>query len=732
MILGIDEKDMLDNSKLKIIDSIAGAGKGVMINEFLRTNGIEYLRLTSTNTLKKDATERFGGNVKTICAGLFDNSEGFRTAEKEIEGFSTIVIDEILQDSFQAVKWVENHMGSGLNIIVTTDSRQMLPVEGSEITLKAFENLKTMPNVIYSNIDVTLRGNNQETRNKVRELYKMDGYTRGINLMKEYSCVPIDAVEFDPNNVYLCHTNEIEHELYKRFDLSNCELIGKGQQSGKEPVRGKYPLMDEQTAKLKHVISYYQAKNIASVTRYQGSEVAQGATGYYFIESKSVVTMREFYTVVSRFKDYKNLVIVQCDDIEKPYELTEWKGKKVKEMRSLIIAQFDGTMHIVNDEEMIAALAANTTDTTVYYDIDCIYAVVDDKMYCQYINEKSLNKFQRTHCMELNGNLYIDLKAKPNFKSLAGTLSKKTPSIQYDFTPQIYEIVGDTFKAPMLKNTCKKAGFEHQADLFSAYGTVIKNSPMPNTKALYREYRDDKLNFYICNSEKLAGKNNLITEELAKTLNMDKCEFAFATDYQQSNEIGDFVYAQSRKSKEAKKNMKMHWGYFEKHYIENRKTGHVENGESIVDIVPVMNPQNINELFMCAVKSSLANIMIKARDSVGGGYVCTDAIYYNGDKKPDLPSWAWYRISKGGKHEGEYEDVEYQNYEDLKTNSQLYEEKRKAKFEAMSTAEKDEAKAKKAERERARRAAKKAAETPEQAEERRRKERERKQKQRQQ
>lgn len=713
MILGISETDMLDNSKVKIIDGIAGCGKSQALDEFFKQNNIKYLRLTSTNTLKKDAEARFGGTVKTICAGIFDNTDGFRTAEKEID-FNTVVLDEILQDGWQALRWVQSHAGTGINIILTTDSRQMLAPESERYVIEVFEELKKASYTVYSVIDKTLRGVNQETRDEVTKLYKMNGCCKGSSIMKEYKTINLADLDYNVNDVCLTHTLEIEHYLYKNLDFTGCELVGKGQQSGKEPVPGKYPLYDEMTAKAKHVVSYYQNKLVATPTRYQGSEVQPGQRGFYFIESSSIVSMRELYTVVSRFKDINSLTIVNCDGFGKTKELVNFRGMRVKEMRPCILNNFDGTMHVVKTNEIIDVISKNQ-NTQYYHSLDVVYSLVDDKLYAQYVNANNLKTMYNTHYIDENGLLYIELneKNKKKYKSLASTLAKKTPSIQYDFMPDVYEIVGDIFKAPMLSNKGYgwKEDYERQADIFSAYGTIIKNSKMPTTKCLYKQYDKDKLNWYISNNEQLSGRNNLITEDLAKCLDFVDCRYVFTTDYQISNEVGEYVYNQARKSKEDKKaTSKMHWGYYEKHYIDMNYTGHKNKEEYVIDKVPCLNKNNINELFMCAVKSALASIMYKARESVGGGYVVTDAIYYNCDKLPEFPDWVWFRVSQG-KVQGEYENIEYQNYEDLKTKQQLKYEKEKAK-RSEETEEERLRKEKRREQQKARRAN----ETPEQRE----------------
>ena len=51
-MFGISDKDMLDKSKIKVIDSIAGAGKSTATDMFFKKYGISYNRYTSTNQLK--------------------------------------------------------------------------------------------------------------------------------------------------------------------------------------------------------------------------------------------------------------------------------------------------------------------------------------------------------------------------------------------------------------------------------------------------------------------------------------------------------------------------------------------------------------------------------------------------------------------------------------------------------------------------------------------------------
>ena len=121
-IFGIPEEIFLDKNKIKIIDGIAGSAKSSGVDGFLKERGIDYFRVTSTNKLKRDALERYGGHVDTIAGGLFNTEDGlFFSDEKDIRE-DTVVIDEALQTSHKVFEWCRNHVGE-VNIIITTDSR---------------------------------------------------------------------------------------------------------------------------------------------------------------------------------------------------------------------------------------------------------------------------------------------------------------------------------------------------------------------------------------------------------------------------------------------------------------------------------------------------------------------------------------------------------------------------------------------------------------------------------
>ena len=128
-IYNISAADMLDAGKVKVIHGIAGSGKSSTVDRFFKDNGIKYMRLTSTNKLKRDAADRYDCDNKTVCSGLFSNADGkFYVDEKDPE-CKNIVIDEILQTNPKVIDWITHHVGR-YNIIVLTDAHQMLICDG--------------------------------------------------------------------------------------------------------------------------------------------------------------------------------------------------------------------------------------------------------------------------------------------------------------------------------------------------------------------------------------------------------------------------------------------------------------------------------------------------------------------------------------------------------------------------------------------------------------------------
>ena len=166
---------MLDKKTIKIIDGIAGAGKSSALHKFLMNHLKGYLRTTSTNKLRRDAMSRFPEcRCTTTCSGLFHNDVkkgGYYSSPKDDIPEDTIVIDEILQTSSKVLDWCLENVGKK-NIIITTDSHQMLAVGQSLYLLEKYKEFCKNENVAYFEVMTTLRARNEETAKIFYELYQ--------------------------------------------------------------------------------------------------------------------------------------------------------------------------------------------------------------------------------------------------------------------------------------------------------------------------------------------------------------------------------------------------------------------------------------------------------------------------------------------------------------------------------------------------------------------------------
>lgn len=165
----------MNHDRIKVIDGIAGAGKSSALHKFLTDNKISYLRTTSTNKLRRDAMSRFPEcRCTTICSGLFNNNVkkgGYYESPKEEVAEDTIVIDEILQTSSKVLDWCLENVGKK-NIIITTDSHQMLAVGQSYYLLNKYREFIQNENVDYFEVMKTFRARDKKTEKIFYELYQ--------------------------------------------------------------------------------------------------------------------------------------------------------------------------------------------------------------------------------------------------------------------------------------------------------------------------------------------------------------------------------------------------------------------------------------------------------------------------------------------------------------------------------------------------------------------------------
>lgn len=351
MIFSFTEKLFLDKNLVKVVYGVAGRGKSSIINNFFQTNNISYIWATSTNKLKRDAKERYGCEALTVCSTLFTSEDGrFYINEKEPD-CKTIVIDEILQTSKKTFDWVRHHVGK-YNIIILTDVQQMIATNDSfDLSfLELFFTFLREPFVISDEGKTTKRARDIKTKKKIEDLYTASGDVIGIfstDLRSGiFPVIRYADMEYNTHDVYITHLNESEDFIYRDKSFASQsftpdELIPKGTIASKPPKDpSKYPILSQWQAERQNVRAYYQLANMSSCTRYQGSEVTTKQKLYYIVTPDSVVTNREWYTVVSRCWSIDSIVIVIIDRVKKE-QIKSFNGKVVKNIMVLSILSGD-------------------------------------------------------------------------------------------------------------------------------------------------------------------------------------------------------------------------------------------------------------------------------------------------------------------------------------------------------------------------------------------------------
>lgn len=674
MIFGISEKDFFDRNKIKVIDGIAGAGKSTAIENYLEQHNESFCMASFSNALKFAAQDKFGCNVDTICGLCFINNPYPRTAEKEVKEYNTVVLDEVLLDGIECLNWIRHNVGK-VNIIALTDSHQMLSVDCSDNVLKAFNKLCELPSTIYIQLDQTKRARNDDTKELYRKLFAVESNQlfnlKGAIDLLECDVLTFDEIGFDPINTYICHSNKIEHEIYKRYDLNNnrsIALIPKNHISRNRNVdMSKYPICDQISATEKHLDAYLQAANVATPTRFQGKEVIQNTECYFIVEEDSLFTGRELYTVGTRCQDKSSIhiVIIRIEEYKGPESI---RNIQVVKSRHLNIPGHDKTFKHISKAEM-ASIINEYGDPDTYYNAD--YVLSDDNIIYATCPMSELSVIADIN--EDPDNYTVTLKKRKHGGRITNirSVAKKDPTMHFDYMAKVYEILNSDVTPPRIQNPkgCKKADFDRYVDINSAHPTMLHFAPMPKAGMIYTERSDELLNFYRYNGDKL-NKGALITEELANRVG--DSEYVFSTAKQTGCQLGHYTYEQCFTSKEKKKkvNQQFLWGILEKNYYKMEDV--INNGE--ITLKYVKHPGNTLELVACALWSALACVMFDAVKSLGikDYVIATDGIYYTSNKSPVLPSWCHYRIEDKlqerlcGKIEGEkYSNIIFKTYEDL-------------------------------------------------------------------
>ena len=721
MLFGISDIDLMDKNKIKILDGIAGSGKSTASYSELSRLGSKFIMASFSNALRFAASDKFGCDTTTLCSAMFNNRPFPRSSFKELDPkYDTIIADEILLDGVENLNWIRENVGK-CNIIALTDRRQMLSAESGSAALNVFDKLIKRKDVIYVEISETKRARNKKTKDIYDMLFNINSNMLFSvdDMVKMIGCdvINFSDIDYNDDNAYICHSNVIEHEVYKRFDLStnrNNRLIPKNHISRERNVNvNKYPILDQMTATAKRVNSYLQVASTGSCTRFQGREVEVGKECYFIVEEGSIFTGREIYTVCTRCQDIDSLHIVKIN-------IEHYKDPEtINNLRTAYSVRLDIPNHDKKYKQVgVSDMAKIIKEYGVegqHYKTDIITS--GDNIIYSTITGGALGNI--ADVIELDDGVEVKFKKRARGRvTTIRSITKKDTTMHFDYMPKVYSILKTDIKPPRVINPkrCAKADFDKMCDIYSAFPTILHKCKMPKAGSLFTERDDNLLNFYLYKGDKVT-KNSLITEDLYNLIG--DAEYVFSTEYQIGCELGHYTYEQSRASKEKKKNINKNflWGTLESKMYKSEYS--VIDGK--VEKVYVKYEQNNLELVACALFSSLSIIMLNAISSIKAKkfIVAVDGLYYNGDKDPVLPEWCDYRIEDKflcrlleSDDDEKYHYIIKKSYDDPPTEKDIKREKEKERIKNkranMTEEERAAARAKDAERKRLARAKKKA------------------------
>lgn len=685
-VFGIPENIMLDASYVKVLDGIAGSAKSSNLHRFFISKSLPYGRYTSTNRLKADAEDRYGGNNDTIASGLFKTVSGkFYAAQKDPE-FRHVVIDEVLQSSPQVMAWIRDHVGD-YNIIVCTDSRQTLAPESEAVMLKEFNTLKQADYAYVVNLEKSYRPRTEETERAYNKAYASVGAE--ANLYSAESHKYVSRLEYDPEAVYICHTKAIEkhlydaYNLYERYDLP---LIPKGTIAKRQPQDARlYPILPQDMVSDK--AGYWQLSNIATATRYQGCEVKQGQKCFYVVEPGSVVSNREWYTVVSRMYDIDDLYVARIE-IAKPAELVTYGGKPIKRYQW---ANFEGH-EVLKDgrtlDEVIASSSNPKQVTISREDMDALLSTlpVDDKVV------------PRREAIIVGGTIVkVDTGDKTGNNRTMRSLLRKEGVFAYNYMPEFYARAESvtkqckvselyTVRGPVMGNERGKRPeyYNYALDLKAAYPHILNYAKHP-TAASFSDHpiAGSAIDWYVVTASEAVRTGAVVTGECDEF--MKSHEPGYASEYlgsssaKQGSKMGEWLHEQAHRSIEAKDKIKdIHYGYAERQYLEPIEWN---NGEPSAY---ALSPDNVHALLMCSIRSELCRIMAALKMAIYGnvlnGSVRVDCLYfdYDGDTS-ELFQFLELLINPYDFRvtDNMTGDIIYQTYPDLKTEREIKNERRR-------------------------------------------------------
>lgn len=675
-VFAISNSEMLDKSKVKIIYGIAGSAKSSNIDRFFCDVAQPYARFTSTNKLKRDAFDRYGCYCETIAGGLFSTVDGRFFADFKYPQCRNIVIDEILQTDPRVFEWIEKACGD-YNIIVTTDEKQMLNAESGKLMLSKFRELCNKPYAITRECTYSYRARDEKTRRYFDLCYQFvdESFNRFKTDAKWFRSIPFSRLKYNHNDVFICHSNDIELDLFRAFDLYHdysADLLPKGAIARKEEFDVfKYPIIPQcQTPRTN--IGYLQPINVGSATRYQGSEVNDKQTLYFLVGKDDFVGNREFYTVITRLWNIDNFCIVWCDK-KKIDPLTIYNGKPVKETgwytltddvklsdgRTLsdVSRETSSREIVLNDIDMQKLLEKVPLTGDIYYNRNAI--VYGDKVIKRAYTEDSDDPTLR------------------NAPTMLGYLQKE-PDFNYDYMPDFYrafesvqknrwngaKMLTDVLIPPCLvqqerrantpfpdsaeyENLRPRESFRYQLDFFSSYPNILYNEKLPTGNSFTprpasctdNEFHTiidtGQIDWYISYSD-LLPEGCVCTGSLARFIQEHTpawSEFWYigTSSCKKGSMMGQKLREMAYRSQESKSLIKhVHYGLAERQYIERIEFDEQGNNKAYA-----VNQRQNHQLLMLAIRSAQCLNILKLKwelySDLRKGAVNADALYFDSD-----------------------------------------------------------------------------------------------------
>ena len=459
----------------------------------------------------------------------------------------------------------------------------MLSQESGTAFLNEFLEYAHSDDCIYVSLKETKRARDEKTKEAYNYLYNLvNGEYCAFDTIKgSFSFSNFEDIDYDPSDVYICHTKEIEEYLYKEWNLEsryNLPLIPKGNIARKTPKDiTRYPIYSQlKSERHKSVGSYVQIKNIATPTRYQGSEVTENQKLYYIIEQNSVISNRELYTVLTRCYHMSSMVIVYVDIKRKP-QIKEFNGllvtkykfyevkteKEYEKIKSKVDYAF-WFEHYLKDiqekENLEKGYAKDYIDPK-----EGIYNPHGFKYKDEFITLKELEDEVKGTKVEFKKNRFS-----------ARSLIEKESYFDYTFMDEVYSILSNyninRISYCHYKNKEQKTNYKYDLDLFSAYSAILKFGKLPIDGKVYHEYDKDKMNFFLYKGNELTP-NCLMTDAVADFVRKEDKEYLFSTDYRVGSKMGDFLWEKAHKTEEDKKSLKgIHYGFWQKPFLESYVT----------------------------------------------------------------------------------------------------------------------------------------------------------------